>query len=172
MKKSLILVALGLGASIGMASCGGKVIVDRGGIPGGEDAMFWIAYCNARASACDISAERCKLEETCARELLRDEVEDALLHCLMTECDEGPCVSQIVATFGVTTKGEQYDSACASYLAKCPSGNNDACRSTAIMADSLIDQIMPCAQAATCEEAATCFDEVSDATSGMCKAWL
>jgi hypothetical protein len=172
MMKSLILVAMGLGASLGVAACGGNVIVDHKGIPGEGDGAFWIAYCNARASACGISADKCKLEETCARELLRDEVEDALLHCLMTECDEGPCVSQIASTFGVTKKGEQYDSACASYLAKCPNGNNDACRSTPIFADSLIDQVMPCPQALTCEEAAGCFEKVNASTGDVCKAWI
>src|SRR5262245_37549970 len=111
MKKSLILkgsilVPMSFAASIGMGACGGNVIVDGGG-PG--EGSFWIAYCNARASACGISAEMCKSQEACARGLLRDQIEDTLLNCLKTECDQGTCVAQIEATFGVTQKGDQYD---------------------------------------------------------------
>src|SRR5262245_60804350 len=135
MKKSLIRAAMGFGVSVAMAACGGKVIVD--GLRNGpeHDPNFWINYCDARAKTCGTAADRCKAEEACARALLRDEIEDRLLNCMMMTCSQGDCVSQIAAEIGLSSKGEQFDSACSAYLAKCPNGNNDVCRTTAIVAD-------------------------------------
>jgi hypothetical protein len=53
----------------------------------------------------------------------------------------------------VTTKGEQYIKRVQELPRQVPQWNNDACRSTAIFADSLIDQEHAAVSAGTCDEA-------------------
>jgi len=159
--------ATGLAAMSGAAACGGDVTVGGGG-----EGSFWVSYCESRATACGTTPDACLPEETCARDLLRDEVEATLLECLSTSCAQDVCVAQIAAQFPLTAKGAEYDAACKAYLAACPGGNNDACSSTPILADSLLDQLLPCPSAPSCAEAISCFDAVTAETSDVCRDWI
>jgi hypothetical protein len=158
------------GASAVAAACGGEVTV---GGPGAGGSAFWPSYCSARAAACGIMEDACLPEETCARALLRDEVEDALFQCLATTCAEDTCVAQIREQFPLSEKGAAFDAACESYLDACPGGNDDVCQATPILADGLLEQLLACTSAsASCDEITACLGEVGDTTADLCDDWI
>lgn len=153
------------------AGCGSSV--PQGGSGGSSSTVSWPAYCEARASACGISADACKAQEECARKLLRDQSEDAMLTCLSKTCSWQKCVGQLEADFDVTAKGTQYDQQCSSYADACPGQDDSVCQSTPVYADSLLDQLSNCAtMIEDCSAASTCFDEVRAATTDECKDWF
>ena len=151
-----------------VASCGGNVVVD------GYEPFdgSWDAYCDARASICDMSAAACKGQEICAKTILRDEIEGTLWGCLVVNCNQDACFSAIRQQFPTTARGAQFVASHASYLASCPDGNNDIAIAGWIADDSLLDEFQACMNGSPCAEVTACFSQVENARIDPCRSWF
>jgi hypothetical protein len=181
--------SIGLLAAAAVAACGGDVqgttAAGSGGAGGegsgastasstgtGAGGAAWAAYCDARASLCGGTGDKCKTQEACAGALLRDDIEDALFDCLATNCDEDDCLGQVVAQFPPSAAGQQYAATCQAYLAQCPDGLDDLCGAAGYLADDMLDDMGACMEAATCAEIEACLDQLIGGTFDACEDWL
>src|SRR5262249_27779509 len=136
--------------AVAAASCSGQVNLGGGASDGGGGSqsstgagISWPSYCDARAAACGISADKCKAEETCARNVLRDAIETSLLTCLETTCQEDTCLAQ-TTSIPLSAAGMQFAQSCQAYLIQCPGVPDDICGSPSYVADATLTSLMTC----------------------------
>jgi hypothetical protein len=167
MKKLWILFGLPFLTTTMLGACGSVV---TGG--GSENGSSWASYCEARAAACGGAAAACKTQESCARALLRDEIEDTLFECLASSCEEDLCFREIMAQFPRTQNGERFSTEHEAYLAACPSGNDDVALAAWLVADDLLDDYRACATASDCAASDACFQQMDAQHVEGCDDWL
>lgn len=131
----------------------------------------WSGYCDDRvALQCSkFDATACKAQETCARALMRDDIEGPLVECLLGTCGFESCLSE-VSKLPMSPAGEAFLNACATRVAECGLGN-DTCFSGDLISDEGIGELNACLGLATCADTDTCMSNYFATRFETCTAW-
>ena len=157
----------GAGASGGSGGAGAS----GGGGTGGASGD-WEAFCDAREALCSGGgADKCKMQEACAKDLLKDEIEEALFECLATNCREDGCLAATEDT-PLTATGESFLEDCLAHLDTCPDASDDVCAAAYFVDDAPLAELGACFTAGSCAEIETCRDAWGTTHVESCEDWL
>ncbi len=157
------------GGAGGEVASGGGGETAEGGAGGGPSD--WESYCEARAGACaGFDASVCEAQETCAKDLLRDEIEQSLIDCLTTACAEEACFGGAMRT-PLSDQGQSFLDACLAWVDACPSALDDICMDAYLVNDDTLASLEACTAEPVCADVDTCMDPIL-ATFDACESWL
>lgn len=157
---------LGCGVAAG---CGGDDNVATSTTSGA--AVDWSGYCDDRAAlqCSKFDAVMCMEHETCARALIRDEVETQILECLRGTCLWESCLAK-TSDVPLSNAGEAFFDACVERVSACGLGN-DTCYASNLIADAGIGELSACLDLATCDETDGCMTTYFTTRFETCSAW-
>ena len=138
----------------------------------GGGAVVWEEYCDARASlgCAGFDTAACNAQGECAAGLIRDEIERALLTCLLRGCDSQleSCYDE-QADVPLSAAGEAFRDACQARVAGCC--GDDYCQLGFLLSDgALADVAAVCLDVGSCEDACACLPAYADANVLPCLA--
>lgn len=133
----------------------------------------WDAYCDARGAlncmGFDVAA--CKMQQTCALNLLRDEIEKDLLMCGQMGCDGENCLA-VGATKPLSAIGMEFQTACNNYVTNCPGVSDDECGYPFVLSDAELSEALPCFSMGNCPMKESCIQAYAAANIDVCESWL
>jgi hypothetical protein len=131
----------------------------------------WSGYCDDRAALqCPkFDAVACKEQETCARALIRDDIEGPMVECLLGACPFESCLME-VSKLPMSPAGEAFLNACAERVTECGLGD-DTCFAGDLSSDEGIGELDACLDLATCDDTDTCMSTYFETQFATCEAW-
>ena len=151
--------------SAGSPSQGGG---DRGG--GGAAASSFSEMCEARSASCGTDRTLCLAQEGCARDFLRDEIEESLVACLTAGCDEDACIGA-TSQVPVSSAGASYQTACADKLTECANFADDVCANAYLLSDDALAPFSECLALPDCAELDLCLGTAFEVFDS-CESWI
>jgi hypothetical protein len=168
-------IALAVLVCIMAAGCGGDenpaATTSTSGSTTGGATVDWSRYCDDRAALqCpQFDAVACKEQETCARSLVRDEVEGPIVECLLDMCGWESCLTK-TSDVPLSNAGEAFFKACVERVTACGLGN-DSCYAGNLVADAGISELSACLGLATCSETDACMTNYFATKFETCSQW-
>lgn len=168
-------IALAVLACVMAAGCGGDenpaATASTGGSSTSGATVDWNRYCDDRAALqCPkFDANACKEQETCARGLVRDEVEGPIVECLRDTCGWESCLTK-TSDVPLSNAGEAFFNACVERVTACGL-IDDSCYAGNLIADPGIGELRACLDLATCGETDTCMTTYFATQVETCAAW-
>lgn len=136
-----------------------------------DETVDWPGYCDDRAalSCPGFDTAACVADEVCAQEMLRDEIEQPMLDCLLQGCEWRfeSCYQQL-ADRPLSAYGLGFREACMQRVAGCMS--DDYCFAGSLLSDAALGEFAACLEL-PCEEIGACMDGYWDNEVASCVSW-
>ena len=141
-----------------------------GGGAGGAAASSFSEMCEARAASCGTDLTLCLAQEGCARDFLRDDIEESLVACLTAGCDEDACIGA-TSQEPVSSAGAAYQTACADKLTECANFADDVCSNAYLLSDEALAPFSECLALTDCAELDLCLSTAFEVFDS-CESWI
>lgn len=166
-------MAVRLTAALSMLACEGAAL--QPGAPGeggaGAGPSAWTSYCFDRYELCGVHADTCGEAETCARGLLRDEIEEDFIACRQQTCDINQCF-QGLDEYPLSPEAAGFLAMCEDYPGDCYEPLEESfCSHAYYYSAELLNELVACVQGpAPCSESVPCVEAVFQRV-GECRGW-